>query len=136
MTATFAQIPLTGGTYTSVAQRLPIIDSLAISSNMGTPGAHHIVINTDGYYRIGANVQIAGQSGTQSLFYLEQNSNIINQYFVDVLGVMVVAFETVIYANGGDTVTLYLTVGTGGAVIINPPSNLLYPSALFAYLID
>ena len=136
MTATFAQIPFVSGTYTSVAQRLPIIDAQAISNNMRTPGADHIVIDVDGYYRIGANIQIAGVIGSQSLFYLEQNSNIINQYFVDVLGTMVVAFETVIYAVGGDTVTLYITVGTGGAVIINPPSNLLYPSALFAYLID
>ena len=137
MTATFAQYPIASGTYCSVAEVLPLVGSQSISNNMEVPsGSHHIQPAVDGYYRVGANIQIAGQTITQSVFYIKQNSNIINQYFVDVLGTMVVTFETVIYAHAGDSISLYLTVGTGGAVIINPPSNLLYPSALFAYLID
>lgn len=136
MTATFAQIPFVSGTYTSIAQQLPLALSQVNSNNMGVPGDGYITIgSTSGYYRIGANIQIAGKIGSQSVFYIKHNSTIIEQYFVDELGNQVVAFETIIYATAGDTISLHLTVGTGGAVIINPPNNLLYPSALFAYLI-
>src|ERR1700677_2595059 len=113
MTATFAQIPIMGGTYTSSANKLPILIPLGLTINMGSSGSHHIQIKEDGYdgyYRIGANVQITGTIGSQSVFYLEQNSTLINQYFVDILGNMLVSFETVIYAVGGDQISLYLTV--------------------------
>jgi len=136
MTATFAQYPIMSGTYTSVAQELTLIAAEGISNNVEVPsGSHHIQVAVDGYYRVGANLQITGKVGSQSLFYIKQNTNVVNQYFVDVLGNMMVAFETVIYASSGDGIFLYLTVSTGGAVILNG-DNLLYPSALFAYLID
>ena len=136
MTATFAQIPIQPGLYNSVAQRLPIIDALAISSNMGTPGNHHIMVNSEGYYRVVANLQITGVIGSQAVLYFEQNTTIINQYFLDVTGNMIVSFETVMNCNHNDTITLYLTVSTNGAVLINPANSPYYPSALSAYLID
>ena len=137
MTATFAQYPITGGTYNSIAEKLVLIAAQGTSNNVQNPsGPKHIQIAVDGYYRVGANIQITGDVGSQSVFYLERNSNIINQYFVDILGNMVVAFETVIYAVSGDQISLYLSVNTQGYVSINGQNNSFYPSALFAYLID
>lgn len=65
----FAQYPIASGTYTSVAEVLPLVGSQSISNNMEVPsGSHHIQPAVDGYYRVGANIQIAGQTITQSVF--------------------------------------------------------------------
>ena len=140
MTATFAQIPFTGGTYSSSAQVLPVTTSLAISSNMGAPGPHSIAVATAGYYRLVANLQISGTVGSQAIFWFNQllngNSNIVNQYQLDILGNMVVSFETVVYCSSGTHLSLYITVSTGGSVILDSAFSAYSPSALFAYLID
>ncbi len=142
---TFAQIPIIGGVYNSIAILLLLDDVRATYSNMEF-GPHYPVPNTDGYvkyievtnpgyYRVAANLQISGVTGSQAVFYIKQNSNVINQYFLDIVGNMIVSFETTTYCAPNDKITLNLTVSTNGAVIINPPNSPTYPSALFAYLL-
>lgn len=135
----FAQIPITGGTYNSIAQRLPLVDSAAVMVNM-TNGPHHIGVSYDGYYRVSANLQITGVIGSQAVVYIQQISgsqtNLINQYFLDITGNMVVSFENVIYGLVNDQISIYLTVSTNGAVIINPMNSPTYPSQLSAFILD